>query len=536
MAIHTFLDPKTGNELFIDFDGSPAERGGGTSGNSYCGTRTSFTYFPLTQKNQWENVPLNTIERIEKRNSAIPFKIQDNGFYVVGTNVEFISDKKNDFALAVRILKDGTDEVLRNYVRIIDEDKKQLETFYDYQYLQRGEILTLEVTHSLGNTVLEYGALWVFRLDEQDELPKAPCIKHYYKLNEGAGNRVDSTSESPITLLNKNNPLSTVGTVGDAASFDNSLFQALHANIDPLSYDDGFTISGYISVTLPSDSYSVLAARWVGSNNTTEDQFILYHDHITNTFRFAWRETTGVYRILQSADSFIPTDFNHLVVTYSKISNHVRLYLNGRLQAFRETSGFTTTTSQSFSIGAYNISSNNLLEHSTCAVDEVFICCREYDADDVNDVYNDGTAITYEDLIDLDTESGEGGSGGGITLPIDATDVLFDNSIAMLPGPPSTVQTAIEAVAAAVPSYQQSILFGNWFLDVVEGAYRYDIPFSTHGISNPSFIEVVRTDGGFYHFGAHCEARVDTTTKNINLFVNDVPDGRFSGRVSIIGI
>ena len=542
MTIHIFKNPESNNTIKLELDGTPAERGGGNPSNSYCGTRVSFQFFNLTVPNEWEEITFNTVERQEKINSVLPIIIKDAGFYIFGADIDIVSDVINDFKLGARIITNGTNEILRHYIRIKHAGKSQNETFNDYQYFKQGDVITLEVTHSIGINIAEYAALWVFRLDESDEIPKARYIKHYFPFEETSGNREDIVNNE-ILFSSINSPSSTNAVINNGASFTASNLQSLtNSSIDILSYEDGFTISGWISVTSPSSSYSVIAAKWEGGTGSNNNQYMLYFDHITRKFRFAFRENDGVYRIISSEIIPTPSTFHNVTITYNKVSNYIRLYVNSLSKASFKTKGFYPNSSQPFSVGGYNIVSGDPKFHSSCVIDELYIACREFSEDEIADIYNDGNPLNYAGIVANDGDLGEGGSGvGGV---INASNVLYDNTLANIQNNPTNVQDAIDELdniidglsAGNVLHYQQAIMLPNWVFHPATDTFMYEIPFSTHGLNNPSFIDISKLDGGQYYFGAHCESRVDSTTKDIFLHVNNLPDGRFTGRISIISI
>ena len=545
----TVRNPLTEQSFTFNRNGSPAARDAGDLDKNYGGLRTSVTFYPLSVKDELVTVPLNNIERKDTESSAVPFTIPDSGFYVIGYDADFKATDINDFGLKAFIYNETEEEfVVENKIRILRQGAAQTEYFATLAYFSKGEVLNLQIIFTKGEIILDYAAMFAFRIDDEyDNIPITPYIKAFYYFEEISGIRQDFLGNFPLTP--KNSPGRTTGQTNNAVQFSSGSFQALSNNsLDPVAYEDGFTIGGSIKLLPNQNSYAVLAARWKGNNNAKEDQFILYHDHVVNKFIFAFRQTNNVYKFLKSKNSYDSSAFNRVSVSYDKNNSSITLYLNGIAQQSIKTVGISAATTQDFSVGAYNITENNPLEHSNCIIDNLLVSCYPYASDAIKAIYNKGDSLNFQGLIDLESDSGLGtgtGTGGG-TGPgaSNADQVSFNNSTANINNSPSNVQTALEGLAAEVDAvvsssfmaYKHTFNIGDWVFNPSTDYYEIIVPVSSHNLSNPCNFQTAKSESGSTKFATNCIVSVDNGTKDVKLEVNVNPDARFQGILSMISI
>ena len=545
MALQNLVvrDNNSGHPLTICLKDTPAERGGGNPANSYCGARVSGNFQLINDPGDWTEFLFTNIERNEKdaASSVFEIEIKDAGFYVFGFDIDIQQNVLHDVELFGRILRDDM-EIARKQILIDAVNISQTEFFADYKYFKPGEVLTLEIHHSLTNVHVNYGALFVFRVDEPDTESKAACIKTYLKFE---GNVIDEKGFA--TFIAKNGPLFVPGANGQAINFQSQFLQGISsAQIDlfgdTVTFADGFTISSVFKADGPVGSkYLTLAAKWFGATDQTQDQYHLFYDYISDKLFFVFRKTDATYKfICTDAGKFdFKNEFHRVTLTYNTTTRYFRLYVDNKVEAtyaLGPLEDISLTSTQFFTIGAYNIAGSTQLEHSDGTVDELLICCREYTSDDVNVIYNNGNTLTLEDIEDLDP------SGGAVNLPIALSDTSFDNSGTGLVS--TNGQDVIEELKLLIDAltsptqltYTQGFSVPSWVLNVSNGRYEFTVPATTHMLNDPGIVQMYRDVAGTLIECGAMNVEIDDTTKDITIGVNDVPDGRFAGRINILSM
>ena len=521
--------------LTIDLNGTPAERGGGDSTKSYCGVRASRGVFTLENPGVVTPIALDTVERNEKNAaSTFPITIKDAGFYVYGFDITLASNVLYDNGIFARI---SGIENAKKQVLIKEIDKAQDEFFADYRYFLTGETLEITLEHTVGIIGVDYLGVFAFRLDEPDAEPKGPCIKNYFRFDGDF-----SDDKVAATLIPKNGPSFGAGAVNQAVQFDGPSLQGLSTvQIDPFdttSNPDGFTLSAIIQAIPATTNYLTIAAKWKGSDDPTEDQFHFYYDRKLDLLIFAVRFTNGTYDFVTSKapEGVTFDDFLRVSATWNPVTKYLRLYINNHVQATKVFEGLdiNTSTTQAFTIGAYNITANNFIEHSTGDIDELLFCCREYTNDDINELYNEGVFVNIDDIEDDD--------GNFATLPVALSNTTYNNfgtGLSSTNG--QDVITELKALidglsGAASLTYTAQFSFLTWTLNPGLGRYEITILGTTHMLNDPGIIQFYRSDPGEWVACGDLNVTVDATTQDITFGVNDVPDARFAGRINVLSM
>ena len=524
-------DENAGKTLNINLAGTPAERGGGDPSKDFCGARISKQFFTLENPGVMVPVAFDTIERNEKASSSNVITIKDAGYYVYGFDLTIAANVINDVGLFART---NIDEAFKQ-ILILTANVPQDEFFCDYKYFLTGETIELTLEHTLGIVGIDYAAIFAFRVDEPDEEPKGPCIKNYFKFN----NDFDD-EKANATLTVKGAPTFVVGAVGNGISFDNTLLQGLStSDIDPFNETinpDGFTMSTIVKELPTTDRYLTLAAKWIGADDPAQDQFHWFYDKILQKIFFAVRYTNGVYNFV-ATDVIDLSDFRRLSVTWDPVTKYLRLYIDNLVVATKifENFDINLSTTQDFTIGAYNISGSTVLEHSTGVVDEFLFCCRAYTNDDINELYNEGVFITLEDIDAQDPSS-------NVALPIALSDTTFDNTGTGLVS--STGQNVIAELKTIIDglggfsslTYTEQFSFLGWTLNPTAGRYEYTVLGTTHNLTDVGVVQTYRADPGTWTSCGDLNVEIDATTQDIVIGVNDVPDARFAGRINLISM
>lgn len=546
MALQNLVvrDESGKHPLTICLKDTPAERGGGNPGNSYCGARVSRGFQLISMPNLFLEIDFDTIERNEK-GAADTFDIiiQDAGFYVFGFDIDIQQNILHDVEIFAEIHRDN-DVIASKQILIEEVNTSQNEFYADYKYLKPGELITLEIKHSLTNIHINYAALFVFKVEKPDILPKGPCIKSYLKFE---GNVVDEKNFA--TFIAKNGPLFVSGANGQAINFQSQFLQGISsAQIDlfgdTVTFADGFTVSLVFKADGPAGSkYLTLAGKWFGATDQTQDQYHLFYDYTTDKVYFVFRKTDGTYKfICTPAGKFDFNDWQRVTLTYNTQTRYFRLYINNKVEAsyaLNPLEEISLTSTQFFTVGAYNIGGSTQLEHSDGTVDELLVCCREYTSDDINVIYNGGDVLTLEDIQDIDAETG---GGGAVNLPIALSDTSYDNSGTGLTSTNgqdviTELKLLIDAIGAITTlTYTQGFSVPSWTLNVPNGRYEFTIPQTTHGLNDPGIVQMYRDVAGTLIECGAMNVEIDDITKDITIGVNDVPDGRFAGRINILSM
>lgn len=527
-------DENAGKNLTINLVDTPAERGGGDPAKNFCGARVSKSFFTLENPGTKVPVAFDTIERNEKDAATSLITIRDAGFYVYGFDLTLAANVINDPGVFARIpsVPDAFKQIL-----ILEENVPQDEFFCDYRYFLNGEVISLTLEHLAGIIGIDYASVFAFRVDEPDAEPKGPCIKNYFKFD---GTITDEKTNAVLTP--KNAPSYVIGAVGQAVHFDSPSLQALStSDIDPfdeVANPDGFTISAVIKKDpLSTARYLTISAKWRGANAPEEDQFHWFYDYILKKIFFAVRYTNGVYNFV-STEVIDITDFRRVSVTWSPVTKYLRLYVDDEVEATKifENFDINLSTSQPFSIGAYDVSGIVPLTHSDGTIDELLFCCREYSNDDIFQIYNDGVILTLEDIEDQDP------SGGDVNLPIALSDTTFDNTGTGLSSTNGQdvieeLKLLIDAIGSFIQlTFTQQFSFLGWTLNPSKGRYEYTILGTTHNLTDVGVVQVFRADPGLWVNCGDLNVEIDAITQDITIGVNDIPDGRFAGRINLVSM
>lgn len=119
----------------------------------------------------------------------------------------------------------------------------------------------------------------------------------------------------------------------------------------------------------------------------------------------------------------------------------------------------------------------------------------------------------------------------GGQIDSDSITLTSSNNSILITNDPNTNSIDFVAVGTAGTSkYIETVVLGDW-TGPASGEYTLSIPFSTHGIINPSVI-CYEINGGVFDL-VQAYVNIDTSN-NVIIKVTQTPDLRFAGKIVII--
>lgn len=214
-------------------------------------------------------------------------------------------------------------------------------------------------------------------------------LKAYWSLNETSGSAIDSSGNGYSGTLSGAISQGTGGILGKAYNFevDSLGYINLGTTLGGSFGTDDLSVSCWINVESQLGNHGIIGT-WNG-----ESCWLIYTASGTITASIFW-EGGSAQTISNSAIS--TGTWHHLVYTANR-NGYTKLYIDGTLQS----------DSDDISAGsALNIHTTNLLNIGTWGdnytaacfdgkIDEVGIWSRVLTTDEVNDLYNSGSGLTY---------------------------------------------------------------------------------------------------------------------------------------------
>lgn len=414
------------------------------AGYSLFGAKISGTNIIINSTNSFVPMTLPNIERNELNSAANNnITIKDNGFYIIGFSCEIVSPVLN--FVAELLVKNGSNNIVSQYVHILQENTAQNIETHKLIYLRNNETLSLWVKIKNAAIIFNNAALYCYKIDDTT-LKRNLNLRHYWNLDETSSNRNDLIGNA--TLIHKNNPVAVLGLKNNAALFEATNFQALsNSNINIFNYEEGFTLSCWIkSNTSNGSSYLTFAARWKGDNKIAEDQYIFYYDYLTHKIIVTIRYSNGLYETIASKESLNLSNFINVAVTYERTTQFLRLYINGIISAaIKLKYEINGNSSLPFTVGAFNIAEDNAREYSDGIIDEFYISDRPYNHEEIDFIYNNGTGLSLQNLQQSNIFEQNNAGGGSLNLSIAATDVTYNGNSGLSS---SNVQNALDEVSS----------------------------------------------------------------------------------------
>ncbi|MFW5895235.1 MAG: LamG domain-containing protein [archaeon] len=218
----------------------------------------------------------------------------------------------------------------------------------------------------------------------------------YYELEETSGTTITDAHASNDGTVD-GATLGETGKIGKSYLFeseDNADFSSL-PNIE----NDDFSVSFWIKINSYASSTSNQRILIFGhpQDGSNENNFYFWHQNPNknNTFHFTKLNDSGDnYTTSVSLDKFPTGTWVHVVGTFNKTDNEIKLYVDGNLEDTTSTSGTFSTTSDNISInkqsqGGWN---DNEIDAN---IDEIGIWDRALSSSEVSELYNNGDGLAY---------------------------------------------------------------------------------------------------------------------------------------------
>lgn len=229
--------------------------------------------------------------------------------------------------------------------------------------------------------------------------PLLTGLAAWWKLDEASGTRADSHTNG-LDLTDNNTVGSATGVVSDAADFVSANSEYLSvADNAALDFTTAFAVSFWAKNTSASfANYQTYFAKGTFSGNP----YGLYQAAGPSTLRLLLNPPSGSIGLADVA-GWSGTDWVHVVINYdgsgSTNADKVQVYFDG---VSRTLGGITQnipselkTDSSDLRIGHYASLSGSYLNGK---MDELAMWSRTLTTDEIADLYNGGSGITYEDL------------------------------------------------------------------------------------------------------------------------------------------
>lgn len=481
------------------------------------------------------------------------FRIPESGFYVLGFYMNFVATEINDFSFSVSIWvtrNQVQEKVLERDIRTLFSNERENASFETEINLVEDDVLEAKIKYSKGNLRLDYFNVYAFKTDKELDLNKNRLI-HYHRLNN-ANYTQDYVGTSTLSLKTSPPNFNATGTI------INGLKTLALDNIDlanEAQFPDGFSINIWIKALVadnlnPDTYYFYLLSKtkpYVSTATNIDIVYTLYYDIRLSKFVLEYLDETNTPRRLESRivpSLAIPTMVS---LVYDSRYESLKLYVNGILQ---DSNSFpyakilnnpSDSTSNFITIGAKSALVMEELHNGIYTLSDLSIFDSGISVKEIKNVYNLTDTINKNaPAVIQDLYNNGSGSSSGISLPIGSDNVNHvrtDTTVATVETELRSLQSQISMISSSnVNTYQGSIVLTDWVLDVGRGAYYKSIPFSIHGIMNPWEVQVQVAYNTTYVFSeACCGIEMDNMTKDIYLYVNDVPFGGFAGRFIIIG-
>jgi hypothetical protein len=207
-------------------------------------------------------------------------------------------------------------------------------------------------------------------------------IVAYWKLDETSSTRFDSVGSNDLT--DNGSVGSATGKIGNAASFDGTNYlQASNS-----TFADFSTESFSISLWLDASSSNTFAFnKRPGLSAPTREGYELLL--VGGDIRFRIQGNVLGYEFLPVYSP--PAGFAHIVVVVNRSTEKTQLYGNGILQNDDDISGMGSLSNSV----AFSLASRDGGALMTGLIDEVGIWKRVLTPEEITDLYNSGSGLTY---------------------------------------------------------------------------------------------------------------------------------------------
>ena len=208
----------------------------------------------------------------------------------------------------------------------------------------------------------------------------------YYKFEESSGNVIDSLGVSDGT--NDGAEQGVSGKIGNSVEF-------VSANTDTITFPSTATVGGHgFSLGFWVYPHSDTDTRLISQRAATQDWQVYLYSAVANNPIYFSKDTSGAPT---EANSIIPVQTNtwsHVMITYNSTGG-VHFYINGSETTSGTLSGLIDTNINNIWLGTSNAGG----EAYDGLVDELLISDRTFSSDEVGQVYNNHTGITWTDIF-----------------------------------------------------------------------------------------------------------------------------------------
>lgn len=231
--------------------------------------------------------------------------------------------------------------------------------------------------------------------------PLLTGLAAWWTFNEASGTRVDSHVNG-IDLTDNNTVSSTTGLLSNAASFNKANSEYFNtADDSALDFTTEFTASLWLKqVAYGGSDYEVYIAK----GSFTSSSFVIYNRYSQNTLKILINYNNILAQFNLASFTLSTSSFDHLVVRYdgSESTNATKLRVfknNSEVTGSASFSGTMPTSlldrSGDFYVGYQPGQSNSYFSGE---MDELALWSRALTTDEISDLYNGGSGITYSDL------------------------------------------------------------------------------------------------------------------------------------------
>lgn len=226
-------------------------------------------------------------------------------------------------------------------------------------------------------------------------------LSAWWSLNETSGTRSDSHSNG-LDLTDNNTVGSATGLLSNAASFNKANSEYFNAADDSsLDFTTEFTASLWLKqVAYVGSDYEAYIAK----GPFTSSSFVIYNRYSQNTLKILLNYNNIVAQFNLASFTLSTSSFDHLVVRYdgSESTNATKLRVfknNSELTGSGSFSGTMPTSllnrSGDFYVGYQPGQSNSYFSGE---MDELALWSRALTTDEISDLYNAGSGISYGNL------------------------------------------------------------------------------------------------------------------------------------------
>lgn len=222
-------------------------------------------------------------------------------------------------------------------------------------------------------------------------------LQSYWKLDEASGTIVDSHGSNDGTLTGAT--YGATGVINNAIDFDGTGDYITIGDVLDFDFDESFSIQAWYKPNSAGSDNHFIVSKQEASGNFRG--YSLWRGGTTQSHRVLWEIVSTPSNLLSFRGT---TQLNntsmwyHIVATYdgSDDVSGMTLYINGSAEsATGSVNSLSTTTVNSVNL---TIGARITGQETDGLIDEVGIWARELSSTDVTNLYNSGSALSYNDF------------------------------------------------------------------------------------------------------------------------------------------